>query len=40
MNTGDPNLYANPYSYLLYIENPVGVGYSTCEGKKCLFDEN
>lgn len=45
MNTGDPNLYANPYSWnnfsnMLYIESPGGVGYSTCEGKECIFDDN
>lgn len=45
MENGDDYFHKNEYSWnmfanVLYIESPGGVGYSTCAGTECTFDDN
>jgi carboxypeptidase C (cathepsin A) len=45
MENGETTFHYNDYSWnleasMLYIESPGGVGYSTCNGKECAFDDN
>lgn len=45
IENGATTFHQNEYSWnmfanMLYIESPGGVGYSTCSGAECNFDDN
>ncbi len=45
MESGEDFFHKNDYSWnlfanMLYIESPGGVGYSTCEGTECTFNDD
>jgi carboxypeptidase C (cathepsin A) len=45
MENGQTTFHQNEYSWnnfanVLYIESPGGVGYSTCSGTDCTFDDD